>query len=433
MHRKLKDFVHQTQTDGWLPVQAFKELTNDNINRFRYDPNPNYIFSSSGVYTFLPTRNQFLANCADDEFFNCLADPDNSTPPADNQYCTAPGSPINGRSVVNSALQLANASISFPYYNDESVYELKRSIYAMQEKEGVILPDSANLDVLKQEIEASNIPKFFKVDDLLSKSVLDSTTAQQWAETDSLLSLKERELTELEYQISSSDSILAISLNATREALLLEIDNFKSIINAYLETYNQVSEAKKDSIEERNSEITPDRYMETLDKQMNTLFLTSIDSAFVDFSISEQQQIEAVASLCPLIGGAAVFKARTLLLLFNDTLFFDDKKICGLEGLVYRMASTNSPSETIVEQTVQLFPNPTNGILKGSFTIAPETSYQLRMYNTLGQIVFEKQIVGQTWEINLKSLNIQSGIYFTELSAFEGSNTFKNRVVYVSE
>lgn len=49
------------------------------------------------------------------------------------------------------------------------------------------------------------------------------------------------------------------------------------------------------------------------------------------------------------------------------------------------------------------------------------------------QIVFEKQIVGQTWEINLKSLNIQSGIYFTEISALDGSNTFKNRVVYVSE
>ena len=303
----------------------------------------------------------------------------------------------------------------------------------MQEKEGVILPDSANLDILKQEIDASNIPKFFKVDDLLSKSVLDSTTAQQWAETDSLLSIKERELTELEYLISSSDSIAAISLNATREALLFEIDNYKSIINAYLETYQSESEAKKDSIEERNSEITPDRYMETLDKQMNTLFLTSIDSAFVDFSISEQQQIEAVASLCPLIGGVAVFKARTLLLLFNDTLFFDDKKICGLEGLAYRKANTNSQSEEIAEQTLQLFPNPTNGILNGSFTIAPETSYQFRMYNTLGQLVFEKQIVGQTWEINLKSLNIQSGIYFTEISALDGSNTFKNRLVYVSE
>lgn len=52
---------------------------------------------------------------------------------------------------------------------------------------------------------------------------------------------------------------------------------------------------------------------------------------------------------------------------------------------------------------------------------------------TLGQLIFEKQIVGQTWEINLQSLKIQSGIYFTELSALDGSNTFKNLVVYVSE
>jgi len=42
----------------------------------------------------------------------------------------------------------------------------------------------------------------------------------------------------------------------------------------------------------------------------------------------QRQTIEAIAALCPLAGGVAVYKARSLLYLYNDTIWFDDETLC---------------------------------------------------------------------------------------------------------
>ncbi len=104
--------------------------------------------------------------------------------------------------------------------------------------------------------------------------------------------------------------------------------------------------------------------------------------------------------------------------------------ICSSQGLQYRLAQVNSEDEVIKREkfTVSLKPAILQIVLSKTKGLV-----RFEIVNTLNEPIFENQIAGQSWEINLKSLNMQSGIYFTEISALDGSNTFKNRLVYVSE
>lgn len=81
-------------------------------------------------------------------------------------------------------------------------------------------------------------------------------------------------------------------------------------------------------------------------------------------------------------------------------------------------------------KTISWSPNPTSGLLTLSNN-SNVANLNLKIRNALGQIVFEssnKKIVGERFEIDLTSLNIDSGIYFLE-TTIDGT-TSTNKIIY---
>lgn len=62
---------------------------------------------------------------------------------------------------------------------------------------------------------------------------------------------------------------------------------------------------------------------------------TDLKSALSALSVSS-----AVQTICPYIGGTAVYKARALYAMYNPTALFDDMKICNAIG-VYKTGKNN--------------------------------------------------------------------------------------------
>lgn len=83
-------------------------------------------------------------------------------------------------------------------------------------------------------------------------------------------------------------------------------------------------EARADSL---NSSIVAQHNFETYEIAINDILIhAALDT--VAFDSLQRQTIETIAAMCPLEGGVAVYKARSLLYLYNDTIWFDDETLC---------------------------------------------------------------------------------------------------------
>ena len=85
------------------------------------------------------------------------------------------------------------------------------------------------------------------------------------------------------------------------------------------------------------------------------------------------------------------------------------------EPNVFELHAYYSPTGVEESTTWTIVPNPTNGMV----TISGVMLQRIEAYNVLGQLVAEKQMVGETMTMDLKSL--PPGLYFLNLIHQNGS------------
>ncbi len=73
-------------------------------------------------------------------------------------------------------------------------------------------------------------------------------------------------------------------------------------------------------------------------------------------------------------------------------------------------------------ENIKLYPNPNKGIFNISLDHKNET-YQLEIYNSLGELVYQSMVINELLEINLEASPI--GLYYVKLKGKEGNKTFK--------
>jgi len=84
-------------------------------------------------------------------------------------------------------------------------------------------------------------------------------------------------------------------------------------------------------------------------------------------------------------------------------------------------------------QYLTAYPNPTNSKSQIMFNIIKNTSVNLTLLNSVGQVVSvlipNKTINKGTYNISLSNINLQSGIYFCKLTTDDCAKTIKIVVV----
>lgn len=79
----------------------------------------------------------------------------------------------------------------------------------------------------------------------------------------------------------------------------------------------------RDSAFVYNQGIVTQNEYEALERTVNHIYLSTIAKQFYQLSATDSLSIFGIASLCPALSGSAVYKARSIVVLFNDTLAFD--------------------------------------------------------------------------------------------------------------
>jgi len=122
------------------------------------------------------------------------------------------------------------------------------------------------------------------------------------------------------------------------------------------------------------------------------------------------QRLRQLALLCPLDDGFAVHMARSALLAV-DTLPRVYTSRCEQE-----VVERKKDSETHELDEFKIYPNPNNGMMTLEFELGAGESGQVRVYNNMGQSVFEQQLTTEGRQLRTIDLSgVSSGLYSVSL------------------
>ena len=147
-----------------------------------------------------------------------------------------------------------------------------------------------------------------------------------------------------------------------------------------------------------------------------------MQEAFSGFSPAVQTKLDSISSVCPLLGGNAVFRARSLQATYNDSIYYDDQLLCNQQGVYYRLAQEEQEEEQLIEREMfMVYPNPNAGLLQIEINKIDGLA-QFEIVNTLGQSILQWQHSDARQSLDLNKLQISSGMYYIRVKQVDGTS-----------
>lgn len=160
-----------------------------------------------------------------------------------------------------------------------------------------------------------------------------------------------------------------------------------------------------------NQGIVTQREFEAYEKQVNEIYLRTLAIGEYYFSVADSVVLYTISSLCPALGGKAVFKARTLLRFLNDTLYFDDDSLCVSQGVLYRQAQVNENHERSSVSDLSVYPNPSSGIINIEFVEWNNDEYYvLELYSSIGKRIDKILVQSKSTQLDLSKYQLGTGL-----------------------
>lgn len=145
------------------------------------------------------------------------------------------------------------------------------------------------------------------------------------------------------------------------------------------------------------------------EKAVNDIFLHTIAKGNADFTADQILTLENIANQCPLLGGMAVYAARSLYAIIDNKIY-DDKSLCMQQGILARQTSQST------EASAKIYPNPSDGNLVLSLSSSLEEDATLSIYNIIGEQLETIILSKGTNQIEF-TLDYPTGIYMGTLES----------------
>ncbi len=113
------------------------------------------------------------------------------------------------------------------------------------------------------------------------------------------------------------------------------------------------------------------------------------------------------ANLCPLAGGAVVFRARSLLFMVDETYTYNDRDICNSVGITLRQLNKTE----IAKPTASVFPNPANESVTVVVNAGADCAVIFELTNKLGQPIALFNLSDKPMPFTFSTNALTAGIY----------------------
>jgi hypothetical protein len=175
-----------------------------------------------------------------------------------------------------------------------------------------------------------------------------------------------------------------------------------------------------------NSLIIPQNQIEQNHKDVNTVLLNTYGSGIDSGTSNQISSLQSIATQCPVLGGTAVFKARTLLnALLNTSILYTDSCAGGSPG----HRKTEKPIANASMQTVMVYPNPASTLLSVQIQLQPGETVIICLYNNLGE-----EVKCEVLKTNLSTVsitNLAEGIYYYRVIDNNGNLIKSDKIMVI--
>ncbi len=264
---------------------------------------------------------------------------------------------------------------------------------------------------------------FYEIDALLRGALqADETSASALQEFEAQLVQKLDSLHQLDVELGA-DSTYMDSLLGQRRALLDGVTSIDSLARLSL---NPLLESRSLAIENAwyvNHTIQADSIYELNERDFNNLFIESITVGLDSMPENKLLALWNLANQCPLAGGDAVFKARSLYSLIDPLISYDDGQLCNPGHQPLRRASDKTPLG------FSLYPNPAKGIVVAQFSRSLAYPSTLALYDAQGQMRLQKPIPAGEQSAFLDTSGLPAGLYYCVLKGVDTTQKAERLVI----
>jgi hypothetical protein len=322
---------------------------------------PQSITPSSGWFFFDPGST----------FFDCVTT---------NSCVNFVNDPADDQAKLAAERLIAAESIEFLDYNDEMQTILQTRLYeSIRRDSSLYLTDPVFVDFYSKIIgspsgEISNVGL-----QLAKAMAIDSISYSTLATTNSLIGF-------LLDSINYVDSVNRINPNPANDILRVQfsqqISNLRNVAISILAAHAINVGLVRDSLLLVNATIQPTK-LPDINQHSIYQILGEYHKKGDSVIYSNYNTLFAIAQQCPYAGGPAVFIARGLLRVVNDSLEYYDDVVCLQAGYYRTSNSTNSK-----EQKIKLQPNPTKDKLEVYAMQANEMPCPVEIFNSIGEMIY---------------------------------------------
>lgn len=325
---------------AWYEVSNLQSA----LSSFRYDPaiigsgvTTPPTWSPSAWFTIYPGTNY---DCANDH---------------GEHYCSQFGGERCKDCLRELDDKIANDDLENNPYTEETKWMLSGDLYQKLDDSPDLLDEGTDLADFYADLQGSATAAFKAIgDEQLALYDLDeSVTAQLQAnrtQIEGLLAFVKDGMEEL------GDETLTAS---QRQAILASIGGYRQTINS-LSAWNasalQLASTTKvlsaEGVRSNNATVATSELIEANEKAVNEVYLATVGKDADGLTSIQASELFDIANQCPMMGGNAVFKARSLYWLIDDSYNFDDQALCLQHGIIVKSLS----AKTI--NAVAVVPNP---------------------------------------------------------------------------
>lgn len=338
-----------------------------------------------------------------------------------NSYCN--GIDIGGMEFTKMDENILEENLGAPQYLDEAQREAEAYLYEKVKDNPILQQQNVDVEEFYEDKSETNIGAFSEVKDGVRNLYLSPQ--------DSLLNLLQDSVKLLLGEIYVNDSLLAtdtlnvdsVTIIATNQTLYNHISDLQAAIQTLSQTMKTERQNEVANLSSINAVITTTRQMETNERVVNNIYLQTVGKDIYTLNSTQVSSLESIIYQCPLAGGSAVFKARSLYTLHSMQLWYNDDSLCNLVNMEWRHSQTTNIDKM---DKLQVYPNPTEGEITFDFELVTQQQGELLLYNLQGQEVFKYKIPTETDKFTINLSSLVTGMYMYKIT---GNESFTGKII----
>ncbi|MBZ0206654.1 MAG: hypothetical protein K8H89_10035 [Flavobacteriales bacterium] len=402
--RKGNLWYNDPPQDGWGALYENEE----NAQQYPFQYNPAMISGgSTQPPSWLP---DWWFQNHDGPNYDCLNDHGGA-------YCEQfRGVNIKGLHDLDS--KIAADSLENDPYTEETKLILKSGLYKKLDEDAALRDSVPDMAAFYSDLQSSTIASFKAIDD--DQQVLydmDSTVVAQLhanrVQIEGYMDLVKGQMALLD------DSTLT---DAQRNAIIAGISGYRQNIQTLtawnttaMETARSSKALTTEGIKAANANIGTTELMEANEKQVNEIYLTVIAKEVDTFTVDQTTTLFYIVNQCPMVGGNAVFKARSMYRLINDTIAFDDQQLCLPHGIIVKSLKPMDAASI-----VGVVPNPARNEATLMLERPLEEAGTFLVYNTVGNEVMHLVVPPEELRIPFSTRDLAPGMYHYRVMTSRG-------------